>query len=172
MRPLLTGKELHIVDQQGIDRPHPPLECVDGAMLQCLDHLGDKAFRVHVQHLRVLVALEDAIAYGVHQVRLTQAYTPVDEQGIENASGVVTDLHAGGTCELVGFSLDKALECEVGIRVGLEGRCLVIDGPGRTGDRRCRVLPVRLCRVRGRRRLWGAADLQADRHGVPLTKVG
>src|SRR5690554_3628065 len=110
LRTLLAGKELDIVDQQGVDRTVVAFEFVDGVQLQRLDHIGHKSFRTQVRHLGLRVTTDNLVTDGVHQVGFTQAYTAIKEQRVIGAAGVLCHLHGGCTGQLVGFTFYKGIE--------------------------------------------------------------
>ena len=115
--PFLAGKELDIIDEQGIYRAHTLLEGIDGVVLQGLDHFGHEAFGMKIEHLVLGLMFGNKVADGVEQMGLAQAGAAIDEQGIIGLAGGFTDLHAGSPGQLIGFSLHIVFEGEIPVDV-------------------------------------------------------
>jgi len=113
LRTFLAGEELDVVDQQRVERAIRGLEVVDRVVLQGAHHVAHEALGVHVGNPRVLVLRADVVADGVHQVRLAEADTAVDEQRVVGPSRVRGDLHRCGAGELVALALDEIGEREI-----------------------------------------------------------
>src|ERR1700722_1819632 len=82
LRALLAGEELNVVDEQCVERAVRGLELVDRVVLQGSHHVTDKAFRMHVGNTCFVIALLDEMRDRVHQMRLTEPYTAVEEQRV------------------------------------------------------------------------------------------
>ena len=62
------------------------------------------------------MVLHHVLADRVHQVRLAETDTAVDEQRVVGAAGILRDLNRGGLGELVALAFDEAVEGEVRIQ--------------------------------------------------------
>ena len=51
-------------------------------MLQCLDHIGDKALRVYIGDIGLWTMGKHKIAHRLHEVGFTQPYAAVDKNGL------------------------------------------------------------------------------------------
>jgi hypothetical protein len=139
---VLVGKELHIVDQQQIQRVVAVLEFVKSLALVGLNHIRNKLFGVDVENFGVGPVLQQLVAHGVHQVGLAQADAAVDEQRVVQMPRHAGHMHGGGARHAVGRALHQGVEGERGIestaqRLGgvvLGGRGI---GQGGCGGRGC-----------------------------------
>jgi hypothetical protein len=82
LRAVLAGEELHVVDQQQVQRVVLGLQLVEGLALVVLDHVADELLGVQVQHAGIRPVLQQRVAHRVDQVRLAQAHAAVDEQRV------------------------------------------------------------------------------------------
>src|SRR5688572_21006097 len=67
---------------------------------------------MHVRDFRGGVARENLVADRVHQVRLAETHTAVDEQRVVSTAGILRDLERRGARQLIALAFDKALERE------------------------------------------------------------
>ena len=129
LRLVLAGKELHVVDQQQVERVVARLEFVEGLALVGLDHVRHELFGVGVEHAGVGLELQQLVAHGLQQVRLAQTDAAVDEQRVVQLARRAGHVHGGGTCHAVGATLDQILEGAGRIEAGgLGGRLQGGDG--------------------------------------------
>ncbi|OMP13430.1 hypothetical protein COLO4_01703, partial [Corchorus olitorius] len=126
LRAVLVGEELHIVDQQQIQRVVALLEFVKSAALVGLDHIRDELLGVDVENFRVGLVGQQLVAHGMHQVGLAQAHAAVDEQRVVQVAGRARHMHGGRACHAVGRAFHQGFKGQRGVQA-------------RTEDRRCRV---------------------------------
>src|SRR3984885_620428 len=86
LRMLLTGEELDVVDQQRMQRAVRGFEIVDAVVLQGPNHVADETLGMYIRHARVLVALRDHVADGMHRGVLPQAAPAINEQRVVGAA--------------------------------------------------------------------------------------
>jgi hypothetical protein len=110
LRAVLVGEELHVVDQQQIERVVACLEIVERAPLVGLDHIRDELLRVDVENFRVRLVLQELVAHRVHQVGLAQAHAAVDEKRVVEVPRRARHVHRGRACHAVGRALHQRLE--------------------------------------------------------------
>ncbi len=79
LRALLARQKLHIVDQQGVQRPVTALEFIDGVVLQGTHHIGHEVLAILKNDSRLGVAFAQHVADGVDEVSFAQAGAAVDE---------------------------------------------------------------------------------------------
>ena len=65
------------------------------------------------------IAFQYQVANGMHEVRLAQPDTAIDEQRVIGSSGVFPHLHGGSAGQLVGLSADKRCEGEFLVKIAL-----------------------------------------------------
>ncbi|MNH17952.1 hypothetical protein D3C79_776410 [compost metagenome] len=123
---------MNIIDQQRIHRAVVAFEFFNGVILQRLDHVLHKAFRVHIDHFGIGLTRHDAVAYRMQQVRFTQAGTAIQEQWVISAPRIVCHLPRRSTSQLVRLTLNEVIEGVLGVDVGTIGQL----------RRRCRVVPA------------------------------
>ena len=137
LRPLLVGQKLDVVDQQHVDRPVALAEGRHAVETDRVDQVVDELLRREVQDLQVRLPVEDAVADGVHQVRLAEAHAAVEEQRVVAVRRARRHGHRRGVGELVGAADDEGLEAvpRVELRQGPRIRPFVFGGAVRgAGD--------------------------------------
>ena len=82
LRPFLVREEMNVVNQQRVDRAVVVLEAFLSTVADRRDHVVQPLFGAQVSDVGVRVVLLNAIAHGMHQMRLAQARLPVDEQRV------------------------------------------------------------------------------------------
>ncbi|MDT4849219.1 hypothetical protein FQZ97_833340 [compost metagenome] len=107
LRALFVGEELHVVDQQQIQRVVTLLELVEGLALVGLDHIRHKLLGVDVENLGLWTIGQQVVADGVHQVGLAQADAAVDEQRVVELAQAARHVHGGGARHAVGRALHQ-----------------------------------------------------------------
>src|SRR5690606_757909 len=122
LRTLLPREELDVVDQQCIQRTIRSLEIGNRVVLQALDHVADKAFRVYVTHACARISRKHHIADCLHQVGLSQPDAPVDEQRVVGLAGVLAHLVRRGPRKLVTLALDECREGESRVQTTYDNR--------------------------------------------------
>ena len=110
LRTSFVGEELDIVDQQKIQRVVVALELVEGFLLVGAHHVGNVLLGVDVANARLGPMLRDLVADRLHQVRLAEAHSAVDEQGVVGNPRVFRYLERRSAGELVRLPGDKAVE--------------------------------------------------------------
>ena len=61
----LVGKEMNIVNQQGVHRTIITFQLVQLAILECVHHILDEALCAHVEDFGVFLMCHNGIAYSV-----------------------------------------------------------------------------------------------------------
>src|SRR4051812_36821146 len=70
---------------------------------------------MHISHTSVRITLFDHVSNRVHQVRLAQAYTPVQKERVVGMPGVLGHLISSGTRELIALAFHERAEREVSV---------------------------------------------------------
>ena len=134
LRLLLSGKLLHIVDDEHVDALVEADEVVDLLLQVGVDELYLEQVGGDVEHAQLGVELTEAVADGVDQVGLADAGAAVDEQRVERGLlGVLRNGSAHGEGELVGGALDEVVEGVGGVQLRVEllqGLRRLVDGRG------------------------------------------
>jgi hypothetical protein len=131
LRPVLSGDELDVVDEQHVGAAvllperRQPLEA-DG-----VDHLVDEAVGGDVGELQVPVAGLDVVPDRVHEMGLAEADPAVEEEGVVGLRGDLGDRAGGRVGELVRRAHHEAVEGVLGIERG--GRSRIVFGRLRDG---------------------------------------
>ena len=76
------GKELNVIDQQGVNGAVVTLKLFDGVVLQRFNHVLNETLRVHIDHFRIRLTRHNAVAHRVQQVSFTQTRPAIEEQGL------------------------------------------------------------------------------------------
>ena len=113
LRAVFAGEELHIVDQQQVQRVVLGLQLIEGLALVVFDHVGDELLGVQVQHAGVRPVLQQRIADGVDQMRLAKANAAVDEQRVVGDARRAGHVQRGGAGHLVGAAGHQRVEREL-----------------------------------------------------------
>ena len=114
---VLAGDELDVVDEQDVDRAVLLAEGGQAIEADGVDHLVDEAIGRDVEDVEALLAGQDVVADGVHQVRLAESDAAVDEERVVGLRGDLGDGAGGGVGELVRGADDEALEGVLGVEV-------------------------------------------------------
>ena len=112
LRPLFSGDELDVVEEQDIDSTKGLTKGLHLLPADAVDELVDKLFGGHVRDFAVGIGGDHAMADGVQEVRLAKTGTTIDIERVVGFPGVVGDSLSGGGGELVGCALDKTLKDE------------------------------------------------------------
>ena len=112
LRALPAGEQLHVIEDQDVDPPEALLELAHPVVAQRGDQVVDEGLRREVADLQGGLLLLDLVADGVHQVRLAETHTAVDEERVVVVTGLARDRLRGGMRELV-----RRPDHEVGERV-------------------------------------------------------
>ena len=107
---LVVLQELDVVDQEDIAGPISSLECGAGVGAEGFDELVHERFGGDVAHVVVREGFPNVMAYGVKQVGLAQAGSPVDEERVVCAGGCRRDPPGCRVREAVGCSDDERIE--------------------------------------------------------------
>jgi hypothetical protein len=113
---ILAGDELHVVDHQHVDRTELPLESQRIAVAQRLDEPVHEVLGREVKDLAVRPAAAQVPADRVHQVRLAEPDTAIEEDGVERGVRIVRHAAGRGLGEFVRLADDKALEGEARVQ--------------------------------------------------------
>src|SRR5206468_10036382 len=79
LRPLLTTEKLDVVNQKNVGLAITLPEFDQITVLNRVDELVDEQLTRKVDHLHVFFLCPDALADGLHQVRLAQTYATVNK---------------------------------------------------------------------------------------------
>ncbi len=79
---VLVGEELHVVDQEQIERVVLLLELVEGLALVGLDHVRHELLGMDVEDLAARLVGQQLVTHSVHQVRLAQADSAINEERV------------------------------------------------------------------------------------------
>ena len=138
LRAVLVGEELHIVDQQQVERVIALLELVEGPALVGLNHIRHELLGMDVENFGVGLVLQQAVAHSVHQVGLAQAHAAVDEQRVVQVAGHARHVHGGRARHAVGRAFHQGLEREGGVQpIAERARRGVVTAAGRGFGRCC-----------------------------------
>jgi len=155
--PLLVGDELDVVDEQQVDLAVTGPELVDLALLDARDELVGELLAGGVDDPLPRQPGEHLVADGVHEVRLAEAHSTVEEERVVGVPGSLGDRQAGRVRQPVGRTDDEGAEGVA--RVEADGRPLAPD-PGRLQADRAGILGA-FAHRRG-----CLADLELDGHAV------
>ena len=119
----LAGEELHVVDQQQVERVVARLELVEGVAARGGDHVVHELFGVDVEHACLRALLQQLVAHRLQQVRLAQADAAIDEQRVVLDAGLARHMQRGGARHAVGRAFDQVVESAVAVqpRIVLRG---------------------------------------------------
>ena len=172
---LLAGEELHVVDEQDVDRAELVAEGGHFVVAEGVDELVDELFARDVADGGVGESAFRLVADGVHEVGLAHADAAVEEERIVGLRGALGDGHGGGHGELVSAAGDEAVELiarvELGGGVPIEAG-LLGGGSGRSREARNRAVApgaVRSVAV-GARGAGGVAGLGGKPAVFPNTR--
>ena len=116
LRGLRSRQELHVVDEQDVDRAVALAEAARaGAAILGADRVQQivgEGLAGDVEHAGVGIASDDGVADGMQEMGLAQADAAVDEQRVIGVSRRLADAQGGGVGEPVGGPDDEALEGE------------------------------------------------------------
>ncbi|CSC15440.1 Uncharacterised protein [Vibrio cholerae] len=96
LRTLFVGKELNIVDQQGIYTAIVAFEFFNRVVLQGFYHVLHETLRVHVHHFSVRVVINNRVTHRMQQVRFTQTSAAIQKEGVIRRTWVIRDLASRG----------------------------------------------------------------------------
>ena len=116
LRAVLVREELNVVDEQRVERSIRRLELVHLVVLKRDDHVTHESFGVNVCDARIRIPRLDGVPHGLHQMRLAEPDTAVDEQRVVGAARILGDLHGGGFRELVALAFDETVEREIRVQ--------------------------------------------------------
>ena len=177
------GKELNVIDQQGVNGAVVTLKLFDGVVLQRFNHVLNETLGVHIDHFRVRLTRHNAVPHRVQQVSFTQTRPAIEEQGVVGAARVIRHLTRRRAGQLVRFTFDEVIKRVFHVNVRAVGRLRrrrdII--PARAHDRRRRARGLHLRRRNGRRsrayrpflqRAGGlSAHLKTQLRGVRTAKI-
>ncbi len=118
----LADEELHVVDEEEVERAVVALERVEALVLVGTHHVGHELLGVDVAHLGFRVALQHLGADRLQQVRLAQARAAIDEERVVGRAGILGHLDGRGARDLVGLAVHEVGECEAGVEAVLFAR--------------------------------------------------
>ncbi|MCY1509556.1 hypothetical protein D9M68_439050 [compost metagenome] len=120
LRAVLVGEELHVVDQQQIERVVAFLELIESLALIGLDHIRHELLGVDVENFGIGPVGQQPVTHSVHQVGLAQADAAVDEKRVVQVARHAGHVHGRGARHAVGRALDQGVEREPRIEPVLE----------------------------------------------------
>ena len=117
---VLSGQELHVVDEQHVDGsvlvPElAHLRCLDGG-----DHLVHELLRGEVGDPLLREAPTYLVADGVHEMGLAQPDPSVEEERVVGLAGRIRDRHRGGVGEAGVVAHHEGAELELLVQLGVE----------------------------------------------------
>ena len=121
LRALFAGEELNVVDQQHVDGAIALAEIEDAIVADGVDHLVHESLGRDVGQFQIAIVLKHVVPDRVHQVRLAQPDTAVDEQRVVRARRRFRDRAAGRVRELIRRSDDEGVERVARIEPGGPG---------------------------------------------------
>ncbi len=96
-----------------------------------LHHVADESLAVHVGQARLGVVFLDLVGHRVHEVRLAETHSAVNEQRVVGSAGITGDLNRRRLGELIALSLDETVECKARIDGAAQHRRRQPARPGR-----------------------------------------
>ena len=136
MRPVLVGKKLDVVNQQQIQRVVALFEIVKSLALVGFNHIRDKLLGMDVENFGGRVVGQQLIADGMHQVRLSQADSAVDKEGVVKLAQTAGHVHGRSAAHAVGGSFNERVKSQRGVEPVFKGRVKQVlsrHQPGRLG---------------------------------------
>ena len=128
---VFVGKELHIVNEEQVERVVVVFELVKGLALVGFHHIRDKLLGMDVQHLGVGLVEQQLVAHSMHQMGFAQAHPAVNEQGVVELTRHIGHMHGGGAGHAVGRALHQRVKAQAAVEAILES----IEGTVRAGGR-------------------------------------
>src|SRR3981081_66515 len=128
LRPVFAGKELDVVDEQDIDRPGLVPELTHSRVGDGADHLIGELLRGEVDNPLAWKPAVDLMADCVHQVRLAETHTSVQEQRVVAVAGSFSDSLRGRMGELRVVTDHEGGELEATIELRDRYRRLIRKG--------------------------------------------
>src|SRR5688572_30641834 len=103
----LAGEELHVIDDQQIDRAVHVRELINTVVLDRIDEFYSKPVRRGIEHSRTRILLNDQIADSLDQVGLAQTNITVDhERVIACATRIIRYGNTRRARKLIGLASD------------------------------------------------------------------
>ena len=112
---LFACNELHIVDEQHVDRAIAFAKIDNPIVPDSVDHLVHEPLGRDVRQLQIAIVLENVLPDRVHQMCFSQPHAAVDEQGVVGARRRFRHGTACGMSELVRRADDERVEGVAGI---------------------------------------------------------
>ena len=134
LRALLAGEELHIVNQQQVERMVFGLQLIKGLALVVLHHIGDELLGMQIEHAGVWLVLQQGIADRMDQMRLAQTHAAIDEQRVVHLPWRAGDMQGRSARHLIGapgHQIVKGQRAVDTVARGTRGRALLRDLVGR-----------------------------------------
>ena len=116
LRAILVGEELHVVDQQQIERMVAFLEFVKSLALVGFNHIRNKLFGVDVENFGIRLVGQQLVAHRMYQVGLAQSDAAVDEKRVVQVPRHAGHVHGSGARHAVRRALHQGVERECGIQ--------------------------------------------------------
>ena len=82
LRAFFAGKKLNVVDEQHVDRSIAFAEIDDSIVADRVDHLVHESLGRDVRQLEIAIVLKDVLTDGMHQMRLAQSHSSIDEERV------------------------------------------------------------------------------------------
>ncbi len=99
-RAVLTGEELHVVDEQNVDRAVFVPELSHARGRDRADDLVRELFRREVDDPLAREAVVNLVADGVHEVGFAESHASVEKQRVVAVARCFRDCLGGRVCEL------------------------------------------------------------------------
>jgi len=107
---LFSGQELHVIQQQNIDRSVLELKFGYLVVPYGVDEFVHERFRTQVHDLERRPDLLGLIADCVHEVGFSEADSAIDEQGVVGSRRLVRHGQRSGVGELIGGPYHEGIE--------------------------------------------------------------
>ena len=101
LNPLLVLEELHVVDEQEVVRAVSLLETLDSLVTQGVDEVVHERLARDVPHGEVARVLADVLRNRLHEMRLAESGTAVDEERVVGLGGRFGNSERGGVRETI-----------------------------------------------------------------------
>ena len=119
LRSIFVGEELHIVNQQQIQRVVTLFELVKRLALVGFNHIRDELLCMDVENFGIGLVFQQFAANGVHQMGLAQTDAAIDEQWVVHVPRRGRHVHGGGARHAVGGALYQRVKRQRGIEAVL-----------------------------------------------------
>ena len=109
---IFVGKELHVVNEEQIERVVTVLELVKCFALIGFNHIRHKLLSVNVENFGVGPVSQQLVSHRMHQVGLTQTHATVDEKRVVKVAGHGGYMHGCSAGHAVGRAFHQGVKSE------------------------------------------------------------